>query len=135
MARSTDPACQLRPMTILDTNVISAMMQATPEPAVVAWLNAQQGSTVWTTAISVFETRFGLALMPAGKRQRGLQEAFEKALTQDLKGRVLEFDTAAAAQAAAIAAKLQIAGRPIEMRDVMIAGTVAARHGTLATRN
>ncbi len=122
-------------MILLDTNVISAMMQATPEPAVLSWLNAQQASLIWTTAISVFEVRFGLAIMPTGRRQRALQEAFENALSQDLKGQVLEFGLAAAKEAATIAAKLQAAGRPIEMRDVMIAGTVAAQNGTLATRN
>ena len=122
-------------MNILDTNVISAMMQATPEPVVVTWLNAQKASSIWTTSISVFEIGFGLALMPTGKRQRTLQEAFEKALNQDMQGRVLEFDVAAATEAATIAAKLQAAGRPIEMRDVMIAGTVIAHKSTLVTRN
>ena len=122
-------------MIVLDTNVISAMMQAVPDPAAQTWLNAQPSSSIWTTAICIFEVRFGLALMPTGKRQRSLQEAFENALNQEFGGRVLDFDPAAATEAATIAAKLQAVGRPIEMRDVMIAGTVAAHSAALATRN
>jgi predicted nucleic acid-binding protein len=73
--------------------------------------------------------------LAAGKKQRTLQEAFMLAMNQDLAGRVLPFDTAAADKTATIAAKLRFAGQPIELRDAMIAGTVAAHSGTLATRN
>jgi predicted nucleic acid-binding protein len=121
-------------MIVLDTNVISALIVATPEPLVVAWLNAQQSDSVWTTAISVFEAQLGLAIMPSGRRRETLQESFDRALHQ-MGNQVIDFDAAAAREAAAIAAKLRSVGRPIEMRDVMIAGTVAANHGTLATRN
>ncbi|HWE03573.1 MAG TPA: type II toxin-antitoxin system VapC family toxin [Tepidisphaeraceae bacterium] len=122
-------------MIVLDTNVLSTMMQGVHEPAVKAWLDAQPISSLWTTAISVFEVRYGLALLPAGEKQRGLQEAFEQAVHQDLAARVLAFDTAAAIETAVIAAKLRSIGRPIDVRDAMIVGTVAAHQGTLATRN
>ncbi len=122
-------------MIVLDTNVLSALMQQSPEPRVVAWLDAQPTESIWTTSVTVFEIRFGLEAMAKGKRQRTLQEAFRLALTEDLSGRVLVFDVAAADEAAAISARLRSQGRPVEIRDVMIAGIVAARRGTLATRN
>ena len=122
-------------MIVLDTNVLSALMQQTPEPRVVAWLDAQPTESIWTTSVSVFEIRFGLEAMAKGKRQRTLQEAFRLALTEDLSGRVLDFDVAAADEAAVLSARLRANGRPVEIRDVMIAGIVAARRGTLATRN
>lgn len=122
-------------MIILDTNVLSALMQAKPDPQVVAWLDAQPGESIWTTVVSVFEIRYGLSAMAKGKKQKALQEAFDQALQQDLDGRVLDFDVPAANEAAAIAARLRAAGRPVEIRDVQIAGIVAARRGTLATRN
>jgi predicted nucleic acid-binding protein len=53
----------------------------------------------------------------------------------DLDNRVLDFDSAAATEAASIAAERQKAGRPIDMRDTQIAGIVLARRATLATRN
>jgi predicted nucleic acid-binding protein len=122
-------------MIVLDTNVISALMQTSPEAAVVAWLDAQASDSVWTTSISVFEIRYGLAAMSAGKKRKSLQATFEKALQDELDRRVLDFDTAAATKSADIAAKLRAMGRPIDMRDVMIAGTVAAHQASFATRN
>ncbi len=88
-----------------------------------------------TTSLTVFEIGFESEAMAKGKRQRTLQEAFLTALTEDLSGRVLDFDVAAADEAASISARLRAKGRPVEIRDVMIAGIVAARRGTLATRN
>ncbi|MBX3386185.1 MAG: type II toxin-antitoxin system VapC family toxin [Phycisphaeraceae bacterium] len=122
-------------MIVLDTNVISALMRAKPDGVVAAWLDEQPGDSIWTTAVTVFEVRFGLSAMAKGKKQRALQEAFDLALRQDLEGRVLDFDVAAANEAGVIAARLRSAGRSVDVRDVQIAGIVAARRGTLATRN
>ena len=122
-------------MIVLDTNVLSAMMQLTFEPGVKAWLNSQQIAKIWTTAVSVFELQHGLEILAAGQKKLVLQQAFELAVNQDLGGRVLPFDTAGAIETAAIMAKLRMIGRPIDIRDAMIAGTVASRHATLATRN
>lgn len=52
-----------------------------------------------------------------------------------LENRVLDFDTAAAHEAAILAAGRRKAGRPVEVRDTQIAGIALARRGTLATRN
>jgi predicted nucleic acid-binding protein len=122
-------------MIVLDTNVISALMQSNPDSTVVDWLDAQPAESVWTTSVCVFEVLYGLETMTKGRRRQALQEAFEQTLQQDMEGRILEFDVAAAQQAAIIAAKLHAVGRPVEIRDVQIAGVVAARRGTLATRN
>jgi predicted nucleic acid-binding protein len=61
--------------------------------------------------------------------------AFDKLLAEDLENRVLDFDSAAANQAAALAAERQAAGRPVDMRDTQIAGIAVARRATIATRN
>ena len=55
-------------MILLDTNVISALMQREAAPVVVAWLDAQPPESIWTTSITVFEVRFGLELLASGKR-------------------------------------------------------------------
>jgi toxin FitB len=122
-------------MIVLDTNVLSALMRANLEPGVTAWLNMQPSSTVWTTTVSLFEIQFGLHTMPTGKNQRALKQAFADVVQQDLNNRILGFDAAAAQQAAEIASKLQAIGRRGEIRDLMIAGIVAAHKATLATRN
>ncbi len=122
-------------MIILDTNVLSALMRQVPEAPVVAWLDRQSAESVWITSITLFEARLGLALLPKGRRRQALESAFARLLEEDLEDRVLSFDSAAASEAASLAAHRQKAGRPVDMRDTQIAGIALARRATLATRN
>jgi toxin FitB len=119
----------------LDTNVLSALMRTIPDAAVLHWLDRQPAASVWITSITLFETRFGLALLPAGRRRQVLEAAFDDLLREDLENRILDFDSAAATAAASLAAARQKSGRPVDMRDTQIAGIVLARRATLATRN
>ena len=122
-------------MIILDTNVLSALMRTAPAARVVAWLDRQPAESVWITSITLFEARLGLALLPTGRRRQTLEAAFAQLLKEDLENRVLDFDSAAATEAASLAAERQKAGRPVDMRDTQIAGIALARRATLATRN
>ncbi|MCG6122953.1 MAG: PIN domain-containing protein [Microvirga sp.] len=122
-------------MILLDTNVLSALMRRESDPAVITWLDVQPPESIWTTAVTVFEIRYGLEILARGHRRSVLEDAFASALDADLEGRVLAFDHAAADAAAIIAARQREAGRPVEIRDVLIAGIAAARRAALATRN
>ncbi len=122
-------------MIVLDTNVISALMLDLPPLVVAGWLDQQPRLSVWTTSVTVFEIRFGLNAMPAGKRRVQRVANFERILTAVIEQRIALFDQAAAEQAAELAAARQRMGRPGELRDTMIAGIVLASHATLATRN
>lgn len=64
-----------------------------------------------------------------------MEAAFERLLEEDVENRVLNFDSAAAREAAALAARRQRTGRTVDMRDTQIAGIAAARRAALATRN
>jgi hypothetical protein len=120
---------------ILDTNVLSALMRQAPDLPVVHWLDDQQADSVWITSVTLFEARFGLAVLPKGKRRQALEAAFARLLSEDLENRVLAFDTAAATESASLAAERQKAGRPVDFRDTQIAGIALSRRATLATRN
>lgn len=122
-------------MIILDTNVLSALMRTDPDPAVVRWLDRQPHESIWITSITVFEARFGLAVLPSGRRRQALEAAFARVLDEDLERRVLDFDVPAAEAAAALGASRQRAGRPVDLRDMQIAGIALARRAALATRN
>ena len=122
-------------MIILDTNVLSALMRQTPEVSVIAWLDRQPAESVWITSITLFEARLGLVLLPKSRRRQMLDAAFTRLLEDDLENRVLDFDSAAATEAALLAATRQKAGRPVDMRDTQIAGIALARRATIATRN
>jgi predicted nucleic acid-binding protein len=119
-------------VTILDTNVLGALMRASPDIAVIEWLDRQPAESVWITSITLFETLFDLALLPSGRRRQVLESAFVK---EDLENRVLDFDSAAATAAASLAAPWQTSGRPVDIRDTQIAGIAFSRRATLATRN
>jgi predicted nucleic acid-binding protein len=120
---------------VLDTNVLSALMRRDADPSVVAWLDLQPTESVWTTAVTVFEIRFGLEMLAHGRRRRQLEDAFSRALDEDFQGRILSFDQEAAWEAASRAAKRRAVGKPVDFRDIEIAGIVSARRATLATRN
>lgn len=122
-------------MIILDTNVLSALMRTEPDIAVVDWLDRQPAESIWITSITLFEARLGVELVPKGKRQRALEAALEQLVAEDLENRVLDFDSSAALEAAALAAARQKSGRPVDMRDTQIAGIALARKASLATRN
>jgi predicted nucleic acid-binding protein len=114
---------------------VSALMRRETDQVVIAWLDDQPAESVWTTAVTVFEVCFGLEIIADGRRRRRLEDAFERTLEEDFERRVLPFDRRAAQEAALIAARRRQAGRSIEIRDAQIAGIVAARRATLATRN
>ena len=122
-------------MILLDTNVLSAVMQRQPDPVVVAWLDSQAPESVWTTAVTVFEIRFGIELLSPSRRRSALEAAFDAMLRDDLGGRIATFDSAAAEEAAKLAARRQRRGRPVDLRDTQIAGIALARRAALATRN
>lgn len=122
-------------MIILDTNVLSALMRRAADSRVVAWLDTQPRSSIWITSVTILEIQFGLQILPKGKRRTQLMKAFDAVLAEEIGQRVSPFDTAAALQAARLMASRQKNGRPIELRDTMIAGIALACHATLATRN
>lgn len=122
-------------MIIVDTNVISELLRPEPEPRVEQWLSEQDGLSVYLTAISEAELRYGLAVMPASKRRTALTDAVDHILRKDMAGRILPFDSAAAQSYAVIASARRAAGRPIMQADCQIAAIAHAHGAPVATRN
>ena len=122
-------------MIILDTNVLSALMSRIPDRQVIAWLDKQPRTSVWTTSVTVLEIRFGLQIMPMGKRRAALLQSFDVVMSDKINGRIASFDAAAAQLAGDLMAMRHKKGRPGDLRDTMIAGIALAHHATLATRN
>ncbi len=121
-------------MIILDTNVLAELMRAAADRRVLAWVSAQAAAGLFTTALSEAEIRYGIAVLPAGRRRKALEEAVA-GLFADFGDRVLAFDSAAAQAYAAIAADRRKAGRPISFADAQIAAIARALGARLATRN
>ena len=121
-------------MIILDTDVLSDLMRQQPERRIIAWLDQQPRTSIWTTSINVLEVRLGWQILEPGKRRSFLQQASET-IIEKIGHRIVSFDSAAAQQAADLGAGRRRKGRPGDLRDTMIAGIVLANHATLATRN
>jgi len=122
-------------MILLDTNVVSELMKSAPEPAVMAWINAIPGPTVFVSAVTQAEILYGVALVPEGKRRQGLAQAARTAFEIYFRGRILPFDSEAAEAFAELAAARRQTGRPISQADAQIAAIARSRGAELATRN
>ncbi|MGO4128278.1 type II toxin-antitoxin system VapC family toxin [Inquilinus sp. YAF38] len=121
-------------MILLDTNVISETMR-TAEGRVVAWIDAQPVETLFLSAVTVAELRFGVALMPAGKRREGLHEYLERRVLPLFHGRVLSFDLAASQAYAELMSRARAAGLAISIADGYIAAIATANNFMVATRD
>ena len=122
-------------MILLDTNVISALMRPVPEQLVLRWLDSQPKSSIWITSITVMELRYGLHIMPQGRRRDGMSQSLEILLAEKIEGRVATFDSGAAQEAGDLMALRKQQGRPGDYRDTMIAGIALSTRATLATGN
>lgn len=122
-------------MILLDTNVITEFMLAVPDARVTRWLDRQPRSSIWTTSINLYEIRAGLLTMPVDRRRAGLESHFERILQLAIQDRILHYDAESAERAAKLSAARRSERRPVENRDMMIAGIVLASHAKLATRN
>ena len=122
-------------MVVLDTNVVSEMMKAAPSTTVLSWMNDQDASQLFLTAITVGEIRYGLRVLPQGKRRRSLEEGFERILAEGFAGRVLAFDEAAAHRYGEVMGRRQEIGRPLAIPDGQIASIAWSNGYAVATRN
>ena len=122
-------------MIVLDTNVVSELFGAEPDPRVEAWLAAQNGPEVFLTSVTEAELRYGVEVLPSGRRRTALAKVVEDMLLDDFAGRILPFDSLAASAYARIAAGRRAAGRPISQFDCQIAAIVQVHGAAVATRN
>lgn len=122
-------------MILLDTNVISEPLRKAPEVRVVEWIDAQALETLYLSAITVAELRFGVAALPAGKRRNALRDSLETRVLPLFAGRVLAFDLAASQAYAELMARARTLGAAIGAADGYIAATAAANGMRVATRD
>jgi len=106
-----------------------------PHARVKSWLEGLAPASVFTTAITQAEILYGIALLPKGRRQSVLLTAAVSMFAEDFKGRVLPFDSEAAALYADLASARRRHGNPVSFADAQIAAVRLSRGGRLATRN
>lgn len=122
-------------MIILDTNIISELWKIEPNPNVLAWIDAQAVETLYLSAITVAELRYGLATMPEGKRRSIYQQRLEHEVLPAFAGRVLPFDLEATQAYSELMARAKARGKTISQADGYIAATAGIHGLIVATRD
>jgi predicted nucleic acid-binding protein len=122
-------------MILIDTNVISEPWKSAPAATVVAWLDAQSIETLFISAISVAELRFGIASMPVGRRQTILRNRLEDEVLPHFVERILPVTLSTSRFYSDLMAGARVAGKAIGKADGLIAATAAERGLVVATRD
>lgn len=116
---------------LVDANVLSEATKPDPDPRVVEWLRRNERSIV-VDPIILGEIHFGILLLAKGKRRAQLEEWFERGISRI---ECLGWDSAFGIRWAQLLAELRRGGKPMAIKDSLIAATALAHNLTLATLN
>jgi toxin FitB len=120
---------------LLDTNVVSEPTRPRPNSGLLAWLGSVNEESTFISTVTITELRYGIERLPAGMRRSRLDGWLKNDLRLRFEGRILPVDIEVADASGRINARADLIGRPMETRDVFIAGTAEVHHLTLVTRN
>lgn len=116
---------------LVDANVLSEPTRPEPHPGVLAWLRRHE-RRVAVDPVILGEIRYGILLLPSGDRRKRLEAWFDAGVRRLL---CLAWEAETGLRWAELLARLRASGRPMPVKDSLIAAT-ALRHGlTVATRN
>jgi toxin FitB len=116
---------------LVDANVLSEPTKPIPDPHVIAWLR-QNERDLAVDPIVLGEIRFGILLLPRGKRRSDLERWFEGAVQRLV---CLPWEAETGLRWAALLASLRTSGRAMPVKDSLIAATALVRDLVVATRN
>ena len=117
---------------LIDTNVVSELTKASPDPGVVTFLSEQDD--LWLSSVVLHELEFGLLSLPEGRRRDDLQQVLSDFIAE-FDDRILPLERVEAEWAARLRAKAHLSGRVLHLGDALIAGTAKAHGLAVATRN
>lgn len=116
---------------LIDANILCEPTQRTPNQRVVTWLRDNEPRLAIDPVI-LGEVRFGILALPPGRRRRRLEAWFD-----DVVRRVhcVAWDSESGLRWAELLALLRTIGRPMQIKDSLIAATALTHGFALATRN
>jgi hypothetical protein len=120
---------------VLDTNVVSEPLRPRPDPLVIQWLDDADPETLYLTATVLSEVLTGIALLPAGKRKRGMLTGTEALHARLFADRFLPFDREAAVASALLSSRAAARGYIISAGDCQIAAIASVYNCAVATRD
>jgi len=117
---------------LLDTNVLSELVRAKPDPLATRWFTRHGGHSA-TAAPVIQELRYGASSLPPSKRRDRLERYIEDVIIATYT--IFPYDVQAADWHGRERARLALAGRPPPFADGFIAAIAAVNDLTLVTAN
>lgn len=116
---------------LVDANVLSEATKPDPDARIIEWLRRHERSLA-VDPIILGEIRFGILLLRRGARRAKLERWFE-----DGVGRIecIPWSAGVGLRWAELLADLRKRGRPMSVKDSLIAATAVAHDLTVATLN
>jgi len=116
---------------LVDANVLSEATKPTPDTRAVVWLRRHERDIV-VDPIILGEIRFGILLLPVGRRRRRLERWFDEGVSRIT---CLPWDVAVGLRWARLLADLRVAGRSMPIKESLVAATALAHNLAVVTRN
>ena len=116
---------------LVDANVLCEPTKPQPSARVIEWLRRHE-RVLAIDPVILGDIRFGIHLLPAGNRRRGLEHWFEEGVR---RVHCLPWEAACGLRWAKLLADLRAAGRAMPIKDSLIAATALVHGLTVATRN
>jgi predicted nucleic acid-binding protein len=115
---------------LVDANVLSEPTRPQPNPRVVEWLRRNERE-IAVDPIILGELRFGILLLPKGKRRLQLEQWFDAGV-QGIQ--CFTWDAQTGRRWAELLASLRRSGRAMSVKDSLIAATALLHRLTIVTR-
>ena len=120
---------------ILDTNVVSELVRATPHARVLSWIRLQRPTDLFLAVVTLGEIVRGVVRLPTSSRRSKLEAWVTELLPRQFAGRILAFDQQAAVIWGELMGTADRPGRPRASADAQIAATAIRHDLVLVTRN
>ena len=120
---------------LLDTNIISELIKAKPEPRVTAWIENIDESLLYLSVLTLGEIRKGITSLREGGRRVSLEAWLDRDLVLRFSDRILSLDLAVADRWGRIAGSTSAKRSPVPVIDGLLAATALHYDLTLVTRN
>jgi predicted nucleic acid-binding protein len=120
---------------LLDTNCLSELVRAEPEPRVMEWVESADEQLLYISVLTLGEIRKGVAGLPQSSRRTRLESWLSVELQTRFAGRILPIDVAVAERWGVLAAQARSKGVSLPIIDGLLAATAAHYNLTVVSRN